>query len=188
MRSNFARLGIDHIDGFRAPILSLTPETAWAYECLARLNYTYSSSVLPATSPLYGWAGHTQAIEWRGPVAELPVSVTSCLGKTIPFAAGTYLRLLPTWLIRRSAAATRLRGLPVIGYLHPYDVDAEQERFMHPGINNSRIYNQIMYMNRTSVFAKLEALLADDFRVVRYRDFRATHKRAEVPGKRAIGA
>ena len=45
------------VPGFRAPIFSLTPRTAWALDDLAAAGFTYSSSVLPAANPLHGWPG-----------------------------------------------------------------------------------------------------------------------------------
>ncbi len=47
--------GVTEIKGFRAPIFSLTEKTKWAFDVLTDLGFSYSSSVLPAKSPLYGW-------------------------------------------------------------------------------------------------------------------------------------
>jgi peptidoglycan/xylan/chitin deacetylase (PgdA/CDA1 family) len=43
------------VTGFRAPSFSLVPESRWAVDVLTELGFTYSSSVLPAHSPLFGW-------------------------------------------------------------------------------------------------------------------------------------
>ena len=47
-------LGGREVGGFRAPQFSLVPESHWAIEVLGELGFTYSSSVLPARSPLFG--------------------------------------------------------------------------------------------------------------------------------------
>ena len=43
--------------GYRAPVWSLVKETVWAVDALKELGFEYSSSVLPAPNPLYGFAG-----------------------------------------------------------------------------------------------------------------------------------
>ncbi|MCI5158850.1 MAG: hypothetical protein D3906_10515 [Candidatus Electrothrix sp. AUS1_2] len=58
LRENLRALqdaGATAIHGFRVPTFSLTAKTAWAHEVLAELGFTYSSSILPARNPLYGW-------------------------------------------------------------------------------------------------------------------------------------
>lgn len=45
------------VTGFRAPIFSLTPATEWAVEQIGGAGFHYSSSILPAASPLHGWPG-----------------------------------------------------------------------------------------------------------------------------------
>ena len=46
-----AQLVQAEIKGFRAPIFSLVPESAWAPEILSELGFKYSSSVLPGPKP-----------------------------------------------------------------------------------------------------------------------------------------
>ena len=43
--------------GYRAPMFSLTPRSAWVVPMLAHLGFTYSSSVIPAAHPLHGFRG-----------------------------------------------------------------------------------------------------------------------------------
>lgn len=49
------RAGWPPARGFRAPTFSLTEKTSWAFEVLEAFGFTYSSSVLSAHHPLYGW-------------------------------------------------------------------------------------------------------------------------------------
>ncbi len=155
--------------GFRAPTFSLTRRTAWAHEVLAEMGFRYSSSVLPAANPLYGWPGFGQAPRRvAGGLWELPITLHA--RPRVPLAGGVYFRVLPWWLIRRSARRCRRAGRPLLTYLHPYDIDTGQERFMHPDIHDNRFYNFLMYYNRAGVFDRL-GRLAREFAFCRYRDY-----------------
>ena len=160
------------IKGFRAPIFSITSQTAWAYDILGELGFVYSSSVLPARNPLYGWPEFGREIKkMSGDVWELPVSVYSSRLLSFPFAGGIYFRLLPFIISRQFIKKSWKKNLPVLGYMHPYDIDEAQERFMHPGINNSRFYNRLMYMNRKTVLDKLKKTVALNARIIPYIDY-----------------
>ena len=163
--------GVSRVLGFRAPILSLVKETQWAYEVLAALGFSYSSSVLPAPNPLFGWSGFGPSPRRVSGIIEIPVTIRSGFPPRVPFGAGTYFRILPWPLIRRDFAAAARVKLPVVGYFHPYDIDTGQERFMHPGINNSWFYNQLMYIGRTRVLPRLERVMSMGWRIQPYRDF-----------------
>jgi len=63
------------VTGFRAPILSLTRETSWAHGVLAELGFKYSSSVLPARNPLYGWPEFGAAPRMVNGIMETPVTL-----------------------------------------------------------------------------------------------------------------
>jgi hypothetical protein len=61
---------------------------------------------------------------------------------------------------------------PVLSYLHPYDIDTDQERFMHPHLNNSKVLNWLMYVNRDEVFDRMEYLIKNlDAGVIRYDEY-----------------
>jgi polysaccharide deacetylase family protein (PEP-CTERM system associated) len=177
---DLARAGVHSVRGYRAPTFSLTARTRWAYEVLAELGFAYSSSVLPARNPLYGWPGfgsacrRTEAGIWEIPMSLLP-------GLAIPFAGGVYFRVLPFPLIRALFARRFARGEPVVGYFHPYDVDTEQEHFMHPALGGNRLYNRLMYVNRGRVLARLERLLEPGVRVLPYAEYVGTQLEARVP-------
>ncbi len=167
-----ARAGVEGVRGFRAPVMSLTQQTAWAHDVLAELGFRYSSSVIPVRTPLYGWPGHARgATRTRSGIWELPLSVGGAPPLVLPFLSGAYFRLLPFTLIRSFFRRERRAGRPAVGYLHPYDVDSDQERFMHPELGGSRLLNALMYWNRRGVFARLERLLREGAAVVPYADF-----------------
>lgn len=160
--------GAKEISGFRAPVASLTEKTQWAYSVLAELGFNYSSSVIPAKNPLYEWNDFGTETKIIENVIEIPISVHSFFGKKIPFASGIYFRMLPLCMIRSAFTNHFKNNKPVLGYFHPYDIDTEQERFMHPGINENKIYNFLMYYHRSTVFEKLEKLLSLNFSVMPY--------------------
>jgi polysaccharide deacetylase family protein (PEP-CTERM system associated) len=161
--------------GFRAPILSLTRETAWAYEVLAELGFQYSSSVLPARNPLHGWAEFGAEPRRVNGVTEIPVTLARVGPARVPVGAGTYFRCLPMPLIRRAFAGCARRGEAVVCYFHPYDIDTAQERVMSRGVNGSRLMNALLYVNRGRTIERLESLIAGGFKIVTYSDFLASH-------------
>lgn len=168
------RSGAKDVRGFRAPIFSLTPATAWAYGVLRELGFAYSSSVLPAKNPFYGWPGFGMAPKRMDGVWELPMTVARFGPYVVPPAGGVYFRVLPRPFVVRAARRARGSGRPLLGYAHPYDIDREQERFMHPDIEESRFYNFLMYHNRGAVFPRLDAILKKGFRIEPYREFVAS--------------
>lgn len=147
------------IVGFRAPTFSLTKTTAWAHEILADLGFTYSSSVLPAANPLYGWPEFGRAARRVvGGLWELPVTLYRLPLLSVPMAGGVYFRVLPFILSRWGIGKTIAQGEPVVTYFHPYDIDTKQERFMHPDLGGKRHLNLLMYIGRAKLLRRLEVL------------------------------
>ncbi len=147
------------IKGFRAPTFSLTARTPWAHEILADLGFTYSSSVLPASNPLYGWPEFgKEARRMAGGIWELPVTLHELPGLSVPMAGGVYFRVLPFFLTRWAIGKSLGKGMPVITYFHPYDIDTKQERFMHPDLGDKKHLNLLMYIGRAKVLKRLDVL------------------------------
>ena len=128
------RAGAKNIIGFRAPIFSLTKDTSWAYDVLASLGFRYSSSVLPANNPLYGWNEFGSKTRVFQGIVEVPMTLSETPLLNIPFGGGLYFRVLPKFILKELFQRAIKNGLPIGGYMHPYDIDTKQERFMHPGI------------------------------------------------------
>ncbi len=169
-RKDLERAGAREVTGYRAPTMSLTAATRWAYPILAELGFTYSSSVIPARNPLYGWPGFgDECVRVDGGVWEIPVSLTSVPAMRVPFASGTYFRTLPFALIRHCFRNELRRGKAVVGYFHPWDIDTEQERFGFPELG--RFYTRLVYYNRRSVLPRLERLFTECLEVVPYAEF-----------------
>jgi len=147
------------VTGFRAPTFSLTRRTAWAHEVLAELGFRYSSSVLPAPNPLYGWPEFGPDCRQVLPgLWELPITLHDWPGLRVPACGGVYFRVLPFFLARWTLRANLRRGRAVGTYFHPYDIDLEQERFMHPDLGNKRWLNALMYIGRSRVLPRLDRL------------------------------
>ncbi|MCE3228219.1 MAG: polysaccharide deacetylase, carbohydrate Esterase Family 4-like protein [Bacteroidetes bacterium] len=169
------KCGASSVTGFRAPVFSLTKETQWAYDVMAACGITYSSSVLPAQNPLYGWQEFGQSKKQvNNSIVEIPMSLNKFGPLTIPFAGGVYFRCLPFFFIRQSFQKRFASSEPVLSYFHPYDLDTEQEHYMHAGINNSRFYNFLMYYNRKNLINRLDALLKMDVKIMTYQDYLKT--------------
>lgn len=165
------KAGVKDVRGFRAPIFSLTAATAWAYPILRQLGFAYSSSVLPAKNPFYGWPEFDPQPKNVDGLWELPMTVARFGPLVVPPAGGVYFRVLPRLFVSRTAKKYFGSGRPLLGYCHPYDIDTEQERFMNPDIDDSRFYNFLMYYNRKGVFNRLDAIVNKGFRIIPYGEF-----------------
>lgn len=169
------RAGAANIEGFRAPIFSLMPSTSWAYDVLKELGFSYSSSVLPAKNPFYGWEEFGKRPKKVQGIVEIPMTVEKFGPLNIPIAGGVYFRVFPEILIRRWVKNYLKSDIPLLGYFHPYDIDTEQEHFMHPEINDSKFYNFLMYYNRKNVFKRLDAIIDMGFTVCPYAEYVHAH-------------
>lgn len=180
---DLARAGCSAVRGFRAPVHSLTEQTRWAWEVLAELGIRYSSSVLPARHPFYGWPGFARGCtRTECGVWELPLSLARLPGLDVPFAGGVYLRVLPFPVVRSLFRREIRGGRPVIGYAHPFDIDLEQERFVHPELGGSRLYHHLMYWNRKGMLARIERLAALGAPIVPYAEYVARLPEAAATG------
>lgn len=165
-----AAAGAGEVRGYRAPCFSLTARTAWAYEVLAGLGFVYSSSVLPARSPLYGWPGFGAAPRAMSGVLELPVTLLPWRLLPLPMGGGVYFRVLPAPLLRAAYRKRRGAGEAVSGYLHPYDVDAGGAAAAFAGVRRFGPSAWLLRANRGAVLSRLDRLLGAGFEIGRYRD------------------
>lgn len=117
------------VDGYRAPEFSIGRATAWALDSLAKLGFTYDSSIFPIRHPRYGIPDfdprpRVYATAF-GEIRELPLSAVRIAGAKLPVAGGGYFRVLPLEVLRRSVRWLGDRELPFITYFHPYEFDPE---------------------------------------------------------------
>jgi len=118
--------------GFRAPTFSLSPDTTWALDVLARHGYAYDSSVFPMKTPLYGVPG-APAAPYRpapdlihedpnAPLLEWPMTAWRIGPAVIPVCGGFYLRVLPMPIILQGLKIAATQG-PIVIYVHPWELD-----------------------------------------------------------------
>ena len=149
------------VRGFRAPTFSLIASTVWATDVLAELGFTYSSSVLPARNPLFGWPGQPRVPHtWPSGLVELPCPVADVAGRrrfVNPYLGGVYLRLLPWRAV--SYGLDHAEPAEVLWcYAHPYDFDPHEPFRPRPDL--SRAKSRLQWVNRKRMFTRVEQLLA----------------------------
>ena len=67
------------------------------------------------------------------------------------------------------------------GYLHPYDIEEDQERIAFPGFSRAGIGNRLLYYNRGAVFDRLEMVARLGFSFAPYGRHAEQLRRALVP-------
>ena len=146
------------VAGFRAPIFSLVPESAWAPEILTELGYRYSSSVLPAANPLFGWPGAPRRpFRWACGLVELPAPVLGVGPMRLPLLGGTYLRTAPWPLVRAARRQAERHPAPWI-YAHPYDFDPGEPRWVVPEVG--RLGSRLLWHGRAGMAGRVRRLAA----------------------------
>lgn len=144
--------------GFRAPAFSLIPASAWAPEILTELGYVYSSSVLPARHPIFGWPqAPAEPFRWPCGLVELPAPVASIGSVRLPIPlGGAYLRIAPGALVKW--VFHRLRHHPAKWlYSHPYDYDPDESRHLKPHL--APIGQRVMWWGRRQMRRRVRELV-----------------------------
>jgi polysaccharide deacetylase family protein (PEP-CTERM system associated) len=147
------------VAGYRAPSFSIDARNLWAFDCLGRAGYRYSSSVYPIRHDHYGMP---EAPRFAHPVAggliEIPVTTVRVLNRNLPASGGGYFRLLPyalsRWMLRRVNAD---EGEAAIFYFHPWEIDVDQPRVA--GLDARTRFRH--YLNLDRMEGRLERLLSD---------------------------
>lgn len=117
------------IFGYRAPCFSITPGCEWAFDALAKLGFSYDSSVHPVKHPTYGnpTAPRSAYPVAHGQLIEFPIATWRVAGRNLPVGGGAYLRLLPFRYIQRGLSAwEKDMQSPAMLYLHPWEIDPYQ--------------------------------------------------------------
>jgi len=158
--------------GYRAPSFSLAIDDIEKFEILAKLGFTYDSSLFPMKHFRYGRAQSIPLgpfeIKKNGQdiIKEFPISVIILLGKHIPAGGGGYFRLYPNIVLRRNFNKIQREGRPVIVYLHPWEFDPDQPRVSGAGYGNTFRH----YLNLDKTQSKLEMILKE-FEFGSFREF-----------------
>jgi polysaccharide deacetylase family protein (PEP-CTERM system associated) len=149
------------IQGYRAPSFSIGVDNLWAYDCLAKAGYRYSSSVYPIRHDHYGsldGSRFTHVVNSH--ILEVPIATARLFRMNWPAGGGGYFRLMPyavsRWLIRH---VNRCDEESVIFYFHPWEIDPEQPRVK--GMDAKTRFRHYVNLARTAGRLKL---LLQDFR------------------------
>lgn len=123
-------LGEHVVRGYRAPGFSITTQSLWALDELARQGLTYDSSIFPLSAhDRYGIPGARRfAHRLANGLLEVPASTVRIAGLNVPVAGGGYFRLYPTSVTARAIHHLNRHGHPAVVYLHPWEFDPEQSR------------------------------------------------------------
>ena len=147
------------VKGYRAPSFSIGTGNLWAFDCLARAGYRYSSSVYPIHHDHYGMPDSPRfAYQVRPGLVEIPVTTLRMFSRNLPSSGGGYFRLLPyalsRWMLNRVNSGDKQPG---IFYFHPWEIDAAQPRV--EGISRKTRFRH--YINIPRMESKLIQLLGD---------------------------
>ncbi len=130
--------------GYRAPSFSVTLRSLWALETLAELGFRYDSSVFPIRHDLYGIPGAPRVPFRAGGLVEFPMTTFHWLGGlNFPVGGGGYLRMLPFWYTRAGVRRAWGEGLPLVTYVHPWELDPDQPRVPAPLKSRLRHYSNL---------------------------------------------
>jgi polysaccharide deacetylase family protein (PEP-CTERM system associated) len=134
------------VDGYRAASFSITRRNLWALDILAESGFRYDSSLFPVLHDRYGIPGANRRLhELRTPaghsLVEVPPSTVPVGRAILPVGGGGYLRLYPLRLTRWALERlNRREGLPLVLYIHPWEVDPGQPRIGAPWLSRFRHY------------------------------------------------
>ena len=161
------------IYGYRAPTYSIVDASLWALDILVELGFSYDSSIYPIHHDRYGMPGAPRA-PFRirtasGSLTEFPLTTFQFAGHRFPVGGGGYLRLLPTWYTSMGIKRAHNDGLPIITYIHPWEIDPEQPRLpvkllsrLRHYANLSRTHDRLADMLNTETFTSFrESHLAE---------------------------
>jgi polysaccharide deacetylase family protein (PEP-CTERM system associated) len=149
------------IYGYRAPTYSIVSRSLWALEILAELGFTYDSSIFPIHHDRYGIPSAPRA-PFRiktpsGSLIEYPLTTFRVGNHSFPVGGGGYLRLLPSWYTRLGIGRAQKQGLPIIAYIHPWEIDAEQPRLPVSLVSRLRHYT-----NLSKTYGRLNRMLQEE--------------------------
>ena len=154
--------------GYRAPSFSITSRSLWALDVLAELGFTYDSSIFPIRHDIYGMPNAPRRpfriTTSAGPLMEYPLTTFRLPGSpNLPVGGGGYLRIFPWWYTRLGISRARGKGIPLIVYVHPWELDPDQPRLAARFSSRLRHYTNL---------AKTQERLRRLFELFRFSSFR----------------
>ncbi len=151
-------LGGQAVIGYRAPSFSIGSANLWAFDCLRRAGYRYSSSVYPIRHDHYGMPDSPRFAYPVDGLLEVPVTTLRLFKQNLPASGGGYFRLLPyalsRWMIGQVNAVDKQAA---VFYFHPWEIDPGQPRIN--GINAKTRFRHYLNLDRTR--GRIARLLGD---------------------------
>lgn len=146
------------IQGYRAPSFSIGEKNLWAFECLERAGYSYSSSIYPIRHDHYGMPNAPRKAHKIGNLLEIPATTFRLFNRNWPASGGGYFRLMPynlsKWMIRHINETDQMSA---VFYFHPWEIDVDQPRI--PGVSAKTRFRH--YVNIGQMEQRLRQLLQD---------------------------
>jgi polysaccharide deacetylase family protein (PEP-CTERM system associated) len=159
-RDALAAAGVPDVAGYRAPSFTLTRPVHHFLELLRANGFRYSSSLFAVRHPRYGQPAaprHPFRLAGEGPpFVEVPMTTARLAGINLPFSGGGYLRLSPLPLFRALRKLAGRQGVPLIVYLHPWELDD-----FRPDAGQSFLGRLRSQGGQATMPGKLEAILAE---------------------------
>jgi len=123
--------------GFRAPFFSITQDSIWAFDVLISEGLVYDSSIFPVWNYRYGIPSYQRLPHKIQPsngkeILEFPMSTLRHCGLNLPMCGGAYFRILPYSYTKWGISQLNKLGIPVVFYIHPWELDVEQPRIKLP--------------------------------------------------------
>jgi len=150
------------VRGYRAASFSIRRSEFWAFDEMAEVGFTYSSSIYPVQRDHYG-IPDAPRIPFRPSAkhplfVEIPISTVQFNGRNVPIGGGGFFRLYPyavsRYLIRRANLKEQMRANM---YFHPWEFDPGQ-----PRIENLSVKTRFRhYLNLGRTVGRLKQLLKD---------------------------
>ena len=146
------------VKGYRAPSFSIGEMNLWAFECLEKAGYRYSSSIYPIRHDHYGMPNAPRQAHAIGNLTEIPATTLRFMNRNWPASGGGYFRLMPyslsRWMISR---INRVDDMPAVFYFHPWEIDVDQPRVAGVGLKTRFRH----YVNIHRMEHRLRRLLSD---------------------------
>ena len=144
--------------GYRAPSFSIVASSLWALDILAEAGFAYDSSIFPIHHDTYGIPSAPR-MPFRvdtpsGPIVEYPITTFRLGKRNMPVGGGGYLRMLPFWYTRFGIRRLKAEGMPLVAYVHPWEIDSTQPRM--PGRWKSQLRH---YTNLHKTAGRVQKLL-----------------------------
>lgn len=148
------------IETYRAPSYSITKESLWALEILAKNGIKLDSSIMSARNNRFGiknapaYPYEIELPDNSKTISIFPPTTFNILGKSLPASSGFAFRLFPKIMIKEIFKKRLKKNIPPIIVLHNWEIDRN-----HPKVKVNLKGKLIHYYNINKIEKKLEFFL-----------------------------